>query len=286
MEPESLLIDATSLHQQILEQSVLVFDCRFDLAHPDSGRNSWRAAHIPGAVYAHLDHDLAGRVTKTSGRHPLPPDKSFAEFLARSGWTRDKPVVAYDSQGGMFASRLWWLMNYFGLGRTRILDGGLAAWMAASLPLESGTVEPGTGEIPRLVPDPDMVVTSEDLAARLGDDDLVILDARARSRFEGLEEPIDTVAGHIPGALNQPCSENIADGSGFKPGPLLKQQFNKILGKRDQADVIHMCGSGVTACHNLFAMALAGMPGSRLYVGSWSEWIRDPSRPVVKGSRG
>ncbi|NNE05133.1 MAG: sulfurtransferase [Xanthomonadales bacterium] len=281
---ESPLISVSELRDLIADGSVLVFDCRFDLFHPDRGHNSWLAAHIPGAVYAHLDDQLAGRVTRSSGRHPLPATRSFAAFLARSGWTKDKTVVAYDGHGGVFAARLWWLMEYFGLPGARILDGGIAAWMAASLPLESGEVGTARVDTPQLTPRPAMIASSNEIAARLEDDDLVLVDARAARRFEGLEEPIDPVAGHVPGALNHPTDKNLDEQSRFRSPGELKQQFQKLVGKQPSTDIVHMCGSGVTACHNLLAMELAGITGSRIYAGSWSEWIRNPSRPVVRGA--
>lgn len=280
-----LLIDITELRDLIADGTALVIDCRFDLFHPDRGHNSWLAAHIPGAVYAHLDKHLAGRITRNSGRHPIPSARSFAAFLARAGWSSEKIVVAYDSHGSVFAARLWWLMHYFGLPGVRVLDGGLSAWMAESLPLESGCVEPPRSETPQLTPAHAMIATSAEIAQRLDDEDLLLIDARAARRFEGREEPIDSVAGHVPGAVNHPTDLNINDASRFLPPAQLKQQFQKLLGKQAPREIVHMCGSGVTACHNLLAMELAGIGGSRLYAGSWSEWIRDPGRPVVRGSR-
>ena len=217
----------------------------------------------------------------------MPLSRSFAAFLARSGWTAEKQVVAYDGQGGVFAARLWWLMRYFGLGHTSILDGGIGAWMAKGYPMESGSVKVERKVPPRLNANPDMLVNTMAVLRNIDDRSFKLIDARPEARFEGREESIDPVAGHVPGALNRPTGMNLGQGSRFRDPDDIASQFRKLAGKVDPANVVHMCGSGVTACHNQFAMELAGMHGSRVYVGSWSEWIRDPMRPVVQGqSRG
>jgi thiosulfate/3-mercaptopyruvate sulfurtransferase len=281
---EKLLVSASELADLMAVKEALVFDCRFDLFHPARGRTSWLAAHIPGAVYAHLDDNLAGRITTQSGRHPLPLPRSFAAFLARSGWTPEKRVVAYDAHGGAFASRLWWLMKYFGLGNTSILDGGIGAWMSGSHSMESGEVKTRRQAPPELKPDPTLILNSQGVLNSLHENNIVLIDARAKQRFEGQTEPIDSVSGHIPGAVNHPMDLNNENGSFFRTPADLKSGFRSILKKSDPSQVVHMCGSGVTACQNLFAMELAGYKGSRLYPGSWSEWIRDPSRPILKGA--
>ncbi len=281
---EEILISAKGLSDLIKDGDVLVFDCRFDLFHPDKGHNSWLAAHIPGAVYTNLDKNLAGRITSRSGRHPLPSSRSFAAFLARSGWVPGKRVVAYDAHGGAFASRLWWLMKYFGLGNTALLNGGIGAWMACGFTMESGEVSKIRQALPDLNPNPEMTLNTRGVLYGLNRHEIQLLDARARDRFEGLNEPIDPVAGHIPGAINHSTDLNIENGSFFRNPSALKSGFRSLVKKTDPSQVVHMCGSGVTACQNLFAMELAGLEGSRIYVGSWSEWIRDPTRPVVKGA--
>jgi len=280
-----LLISAHELYELIGEDKALVFDCRFDLFHPDRGRHSWLAAHIPGAVYTHLDDNLSGRITAQSGRHPLPLPRSFAAFLARSGWTEGRRVIAYDAQGGALAARLWWLMRYFGLGGASLLDGGIGAWMASGLPMESGEVRTRRQNLPDVLPQADMTLSTRDVMSGLQCEEITLLDVRAKSRFQGEAEPIDSLAGHIPGALNYPMQNNLAEGNRFKTENELKSQFRPLIGKQDPARVVNMCGSGVTACQNIFAMELAGLQGARLYVGSWSEWIRDPLRPVVQGAR-
>jgi len=282
---EEMLISAQKLATLVAEDKAQVFDCRFNLHHPDQGRHSWLAAHIPRAMYAHLGDNLSGRITTQSGRHPLPAARSFAAFLARSGWLPGKRVVAYDAHGGAFASRLWWLMNYFGLGSTSLLDGGINAWMASGLTMESGPVSVKRTALPALTPHPGMILNTQAVINGLENDEIQLLDARAQDRFNGTSEPIDPVAGHVPGAANHPMDQNVAEGSFFRNEAELKSQFRRVIGKRDPAEIIHMCGSGVTACHNQFAMELAGILGSRLYVGSWSEWIRNPLRPVATGDK-
>lgn len=281
---EELLVTAPQLAELIAQDQALVFDCRFDLFHPEQGRTSWLSAHIPGAVYAHLDQNLSGRVTSQSGRHPLPFPRSFGVFLARSGWTPGKRVVAYDAHGGAFASRLWWLMRYFGLGNTSLLNGGIGSWMAEGLPMESGETKTRREALPELVPDPSMTLNSQGVLNSLNESDIVLVDARAEERFEGQSEPIDSVAGHVPGAINHPMTENLENGTYFRNQSELKAQFRPLVKKSDPSEVVHMCGSGVTACQNLFSMELAGLHGSKLYVGSWSEWIKDPRRPILQGA--
>ncbi|KAA9132554.1 sulfurtransferase [Marinihelvus fidelis] len=276
-----MLITARELAGQAGPDAPLVVDCRFNLADPDAGQREWRQARIPGAVYAHLDDDLAGPVTAQSGRHPLPGPERFASFLSRSGWQPGRHMVAYDAQGGAFAARLWWLMRYFGHDTVRLLDGGWSAWVRAALPIEQGepaAVEPSAGTA--LVPDPSMVVNVDGLAEDLESKAVRLLDARGADRFEGRNEAIDPVAGHVPGAHSAPFTGNLAEGVFLSPADLAAR-FTALLDGRAPAEVVHMCGSGVTACHNLYAMEYAGLAGSRLYPGSWSEWIRDPQRPVA-----
>ena len=279
-----LLISAQELAGLMADDGVLVFDCRFDLMHPGRGHNSWLAAHIPGAVYAHLDDNLAGRVNSHSGRHPLPATRSFAAFLARSGWTPDKRVVAYDANGGAFATRLWWLMKYFGLGNTSVLNGGIGAWMASTYPMESGKVQTRRKPSPELTPARHMVLNTLQVMTGLEQSGIQLLDARAPARFEGTSEPIDSVAGHIPGAQNHPMDRNFADDGNFRSEAELRSMFRSVVAKRETSGIVHMCGSGVTACQNQFAMELAGIEGTRVYIGSWSEWIRDPTRPIMLGA--
>lgn len=277
-----LLLSAKQLAARLDGGDVLVFDCRFDLADPGRGRRAWLDGHVPGARYAHLDDDLSGPLTGASGRHPLPAPEAFAAFLARSGWTPGCPVVAYDAQGGAFAARLWWLLRYFGQPQAALLDGGIDAWTRAGLPLETGPVVPEPAPAVKLQPDPSLTLDAESVRRGLSRGEIVLLDARAANRFAGRDETLDPVAGHVPGARNRPFALNLDAGGRFRDTGELREGFATTAGDAP-ARVVHMCGSGVTACHNLYAMELAGLPGSRLYPGSWSEWIRDPARPVATG---
>ena len=282
---DDLLLNAKELSDLINDKAVLVFDCRFDLFHRGRGYNSWLSAHIPGAVYTNLDKNLAGRVTASSGRHPLPSPRSFAAFLARSGWLPHKHVVAYDAHGGVFAARLWWLMKYFGLGNTSILDGGIGAWMTSGFTMESGEVRQTRQALPVLSPNHEMMLTTHAVMSGLDKNIMQLVDARSATRFDGQNEPIDPVAGHIPGAINHPTDYNLQNGTYFKSPAELKSGFRSLVKKTDSSDIVHMCGSGVTACQNQFSMELAGLKDSRVYVGSWSEWIRDSIRPILQGVR-
>lgn len=262
---------------------VRVFDVRFDLARPDAGEAAWREGHLPGAHYLHLDRDLSakdGVPALCGGRHPLPTREVFAATAARLGLTPDTPVVLVDAQGGMFAARAWWMLRWIGARDVLVLDGGLAAWRAAGGALEPGEVAPATpGPAWPLGPEPEgLRLTADALAAQLGR--VALLDARAPERYRGDVEPLDPVAGHIPGALNRPFSANLGPDGRFLPPEALRAAFQGLAGARP---VVHQCGSGVTACHNLLAMAVAGLPGGALYAGSWSEWCRDPARPVAQG---
>jgi len=278
-----LLLDAVELQGLLARDGVRVFDCRFDLADRERGRELWLDEHVPGAAYADLDRDLAGPVTDRTGRHPLPSADAFAAFLARSGWREGMPVVAYDAQGGAFAARLWWLMRSFGQDVVSLLDGGWPAWKAAGGAVASGEERFEATPPPRLRPKPAMVQVADGLLAAVERGDVTLLDARDGARYAGRNETIDPVAGHVPGALNRPFPENLDEAGRFRDSATLRGEFDALLGDRPPEEVVHMCGSGVTACHNLFAMERAGLTGSRLYVGSWSHWIRDPDRPVATG---
>ena len=260
----------------------LVVDTGFDLADVEAGRRSWQAGHLPGSIYLHLDDDLSGPKTGTNGRHPLPDRRVFAERLGRLGVTPSTAVVALDRHGGVYAARLWWMLRWMGHADVAVLDGGLAAWQRAG---GAPVTDPAT---PRPVappyPDRAPLTTSVDADAivrRLGS--LRVLDARAPERFRGEIEPIDAVAGHIPGALNRFHRANLGADGRFKPAAQLRAEYATLLGGADASTIAHQCGSGVTACHNLLAMEQAGLTGSALYPGSWSEWSADPARPIARG---
>lgn len=278
-----ILISASRLDELIRAGECTVVDCRFDLANPNSGRDAWLAGHIPGAAYAHLDDDLASPVGAMTGRHPLPEAVVFSEFLASAGWVPGRMLVAYDGGPNAISARLWWLMRYFGHDAA-LLDGGLAGWTGAGLPLEQGAVSIRRAPATPLTAASNMTRSSEDILARLESDAMVLLDARAGERYSGAVENLDVRAGHIPGARNRPFGENLDSDGRFKAPERLRAEYESFLGERASGEVVHSCGSGVTACHNLFAMELAGMKGTQLYPGSWSEWICDTARPIRTGN--
>ncbi len=275
-------VDTSTLGMHLDDPGWIVVDCRFRLNDPAAGERLYNQSHIPGARYGHLDRDLAGPVTSASGRHPLPAPRDFADTLGNWGVTTSCQVIAYDDTGGAIAARLWWLLRWIGHYGTAVLDGGIDAWLA-----EGRTVDHGLPEVKREVyfstPVPNLAVDTAAVAAVIESPEMLLVDARSGERFRGEREPIDPVAGHIPGAVNRPFDQNLAANGRFLGSDLLRQQWRNILGGCDADRVVHMCGSGVTGCHNLLAMELAGLEGSKLYPGSWSEWVRDESRPIALG---
>jgi len=261
---------------------VVICDVRHDLAQPEAwGEAQYRAGHIPGAVFVHLDRDLSGPKTGTNGRHPLPSPEAAAARFGRLGIAVGKQVVAYDQGGGMFAARLWWMLQWLGFEAAAVLDGGYAKWVAEGRAIDTDAVAPAPAEftVERVTP----TVNATGVMASLARQRLLLIDARAPERFRGETEPLDPVAGHIPGARNRPYTLNLnADGT-FKHPAFLRAEFGALLAGEPHDLVVHQCGSGVTACHNLLAMEIAGISGTRLYPGSWSEWCADPARPVSTG---
>ena len=270
------LISAAELRALPTEKRLLI-DVGFDLTDPSAGQRAYAAAHLPGAHYLHLDRDLSATKTGTNGRHPLPDRAGFAAKLTALGLSADTQVVTYDAQGGMYAARLWWMLRWIGHSAAAVLDGGQAAWsgaLTADLPItRSGNFKLGE---PRAAQ-----VDAPGLRQMLGQ--VVLIDARAPERFRGEIEPLDQQAGHIPGASNRLFKMNLAADGHFKPADQLRAEFSALLGAHRPGAVVHSCGSGVTACHNLLAMEHAGLAGSVLYPGSWSEWSSDSLRPVAKG---
>ncbi|HLG60170.1 MAG TPA: sulfurtransferase [Vicinamibacterales bacterium] len=260
----------------------VIVDCRFDLQAAEWGREQYLAAHIPGAVYASLNHDLAGPRTGTNGRHPLPSIEALTATLGRLGIGRSTQVVAYDQDSGMYASRLWWMLRYMGHDAVAVLDGGWAKWTREERPARSGD-EPRPAVAFAASPRPELRSSVDDVTARLHDGSTLLVDARGPERYEGRSEPIDRVAGHIPGAVNRYYKSNATDDGTLLPPQVLRATFLRLLGDREPAQAVMYCGSGVTACHNLLAMEHAGLTGARLFAGSWSEWSADPTRPVEKG---
>ena len=283
------LIGAAVLRDRLAEPGLAVIDCRFDLADPEGGRRAYLQGHIPGARYADLNRDLSAPVSASSGRHPLPAPAAFASTLQRLGVARATQVIAYDDSGGAFAARAWWLLRWMGHEAVAVLDGGIKAWISSGGRLESGEAEPSAAA-PRgndglaVRVDAAAVIDAAEVAARLKDPDFLLIDARAAERFAGSVEPIDTVAGHVAGAVNQPFSANLGADGRFLPAAELQRLWQQRLAGRRPEQVAAMCGSGVTACHNLLSLELAGFRGAKLYAGSWSEWIRDPSRPIARGA--
>lgn len=263
--------------------NAVIFDCRFDVAKPGWGRAQYEAGHIAGAFFADIDTDLASPVTPTTGRHPLPDATTFAQWLGAHGITEETSVIVYDQAPGAFAARLWWLLRAAGHADVRVLDGGLAAWTAAGQPVTTDHPVAKPLETP---PTHHFAgwITTDDVARGLNDDRLVVVDARAADRYAGQNETIDPVAGHIAGALSRPFMQNLRDGR-FLPPDELRAQWKSLLGDRSSRELVVSCGSGVTACHHLLALEHAGLDGARLYAGSFSEWIRDPERPVVTGDK-
>jgi thiosulfate/3-mercaptopyruvate sulfurtransferase len=256
-----------------------VFDCRHDLAKPEWGLEEFGKGHIPGARFAHLDRDLSAPMTGANGRHPLPEAKTFIAWLGRQGLKPDQQVVCYDGGSGASAARLWWMLRWVGHEAVAVLDGGLAKWLQEGRPV--------TTEVPEVVP---VSYPGKAKGAMFASVALVakklkkaaLLDARAPLRYRGEQEPIDPVAGRIPGAKNRFHSDNLSAEGTFKTPELLRSEFKSIFPDRNPTEIIHYCGSGVTACHNALAMEIAGLAGSRVYIGSWSEWSSDPTRPIAR----
>ena len=282
MEHFTTLIDAATLSRELHRSDLVVFDCRFELGNPAWGEREYAAAHLPGAQYLHLERDLSAPITEESGRHPLPDPHEFARRLAACGVEADSQIVAYDQNNGAYAARLWWMVRWIGLRRVAVLDGGIAAWRSAGLPLTQIVPRPEPRDL-RVTVNHDAWLTSEAVNALRLDPGNLVIDARGAERFAGRSETIDPVAGHVPGARNHPFVGNLGTDGRFLPPAQLRERWEILLGSLPASSVIAMCGSGVTACHNLLALEHAGLGGGRLYAGSWSEWIRDPSRPTAVG---
>lgn len=263
-----------------------VVDCRHNLQDTAAGERAYRQGHVPGAAFAHLDRDLSGTPGAQRGRHPLPDPEAFAGTLEQLGIDHHTRVVAYDDAGGMFAARLWWMLRWFGHDQAAVLDGGWHFWCAQGCPVSRDPFLQPTVAKGSWARRDHLMVSTEEVQAHLHDPAACLVDARAADRFRGENETLDPVGGHIPGALNRPFRDNLQADGRFKSPEVLKQEFMKLLAGRLSQEVVHQCGSGVTACHNLLAMEWAGLPGGRLYPGSWSAWCADPLRPVATGSTG
>lgn len=278
----STLVSADTLAAH-LDGSWAIVDCRSDLSDPALGRAQYRAGHIPGAVYASLSRDLSAVPDGRNGRHPLPSPEAFAATCGRLGIGPSTQVVAYDQDVGAYAARLWWMLRYVGHAAVAVLDGGWAAWVRGGYPVRAGD-ETRPPEVFTASPRPSMHVSLDEVLPLVGGKGARLVDARSPERFEGRSEPLDRVAGHIPGAVNHFYKLNVDETGAMLPPDALRRLYEPLLGGRDPEAIVMYCGSGVTACHNLLAMEHAGLHGARLYAGSWSEWSSDPDRGVEKGT--
>ncbi len=276
------LVTTEDLAAHLNDPNWVILDCRFTLTDTVAGRQAYEKAHIPGARYVHLDDDLSAPTGELTGRHPLPDPRVLTEKLCQWGVGVNKQVVVYDDSYGAMATRLWWMMRWLGHPGVALLDGGYPKWLREKRPVTAEPPVPHTASCACL-PEPTQIVGADEVlhASRSGDQ--LIIDARPDRRFSGEFEPLDPVAGHVPGAINYPFDENLDMDGTYLPPEALRENYQALLKGKAAWQVIHMCGSGVTACHNILAMEIAGLPGSRLYPGSWSEWITDPARPVATG---
>lgn len=276
------LVSTADLEARLAQPGLVLLDVRHDLTSPDTrGKAQYDAGHIPGAIFVHLDRDLSARKTGRNGRHPLPTPEAAAATFGRLGIGPGKDVIVYDQGAGVFASRVWWMLRWLGFVDVAVLDGGYGKWAREDRAESTEPAEPTPASfvVGKVTP----TVNVDGIMVSLPRRTLCIVDARAPERFRGDTEPLDPVGGHIPGARNRPYADNLAAGNTFKPAEELRREFEAFLGDAEIDTVVHSCGSGVSACHNILAMEVAGLPGTRLYPGSWSEWCAEPSRPVAKG---
>ena len=280
----ALLVSTAELAARLGDPGVVIVDVRHDLVQPERwGEDRYRESHVPGARFAHVDRDLSGRKSGRNGRHPLPSPDEAAAVFSRLGIGPDTSVVAYDQGPGMFAVRLWWMLRWLGHSDVALLDGGFEKWQREGRPV-TVDVPPPAHAATFVARSAAPTVAADDVRQSLDDGSLVLVDARVPERYRGETEPMDPVAGHIPGARNRPYAQNLNPDGTFKPPDVLRREFASLLGSQPLDRVVHYCGSGVTACHNVLAMELAGLPGTRIYPGSWSEWCADPARPVATGA--
>lgn len=280
-----MVVSTAELAGHLNDPEWVVFDCRHDLVDLERGARLYREGHLPGAVFAPVDTALSGRKTGANGRHPLPEPQAFADFLARHGVGNETTVVAYDDAGGLYAARLWWMARWIGLRRAAVLDGGIGRWVSEGRPVTKETPPARTATELVARPEPAMVWSAAEVQAQLGSCETLVIDARAPERYRGEVEPIDRVAGHIPGAANRPFKANLNADLTLRPAGELRAEFVELLGEVKPENAVHQCGSGITACANLLAMERAGLGGSKLFAGSWSEWIADPARPIATGEK-
>ncbi|MCI0397067.1 MAG: sulfurtransferase [Chloroflexi bacterium] len=273
------LLTPKTVYQHLDDPTWVIVDCRFNLADTEAGRRAYEQGHVPGAVYAHVDRDLSGPPVTDRGRHPLPTPEALRATFSRLGIDRSKQVVAYDEHNGSYAARLWWLLGYMGHQAAAVLDGGWRAWLAAGYPTAVG-VETNSPARFQGEPRRDRVVFLDEVPLVP-----LLVDSRDPARYRGEVEPIDPAAGHIPGAINHPFGRNVDAQGRFLPAEELRRQFDELLGETPAGEAVFYCGSGVTACQNLLALAQAGLGAGRLYAGSWSEWCADPERPIESDAK-
>lgn len=277
------ILSPSELSKHLSDPDFIIIDCRFELLKPEWGFLDYRRAHIPGSVYADLNTDLSSPITSESGRHPLPDSDRFCQTMSRLGIDSSKQVVVIDTVAGAFAARLWWLLRTYGHQAVAVLEGGFGRWEFENYPISTGTEEnPPANFIG--IPQTSAYFTTSDIEAIHNDPAYRIIDARAAPRYRGETEPIDPVAGHIPGAVNRFHTDNLSRGGLFQSPEILRNQFLDLLNGVPAENAIIYCGSGVTSCFHILAMEIAGLPGAKLYPGSWSEWIRDPQRPISIGN--
>lgn len=274
------IISCATVAEHLDDQNWIIIDCRFNLADTKAGSYQYRHGHIPNARYAHLDQDLSSHITTKTGRHPLPVIKAFCQKLGQWGISNNTQVIAYDDASGAFAARLWWLLRYFGHDNVAVLDGGFKQWQQEKL-VTTTELPKITTAIFRPYINDNIFLNADQVENKLAKKAITLIDARAPERFSGQTEPLDPIAGHIPGACNRLFLTNLTEQGLFLSPEILQQQFQQLIEPKTAQDVVHMCGSGVTACHNVLAMEYAGLTGSKLYAGSWSEWIRNQNHAIA-----
>ena len=280
-----MLISTADLATHLNDPSWVIFDCRHDLGDHGKGERLYREGHLPGAHFAAVETAMSGSKNGKNGRHPLPTPEALADFLAAHGVTASSTIVAYDDAGGLYAARLWWLVRWIGLKDVVLLDGGWPKWITEGRPVTSVVSTPKAAQRLEVRAAASAVLSADDVLRRMADASSALIDARAGERYRGEVEPMDPVAGHIPGALNRFYKANLKPDLTFRAADEVESEFRALIGSRSPEQIGHQCGSGITACANIFAMEYAGLPGSKLYAGSWSEWVSDPTRPVARGAQ-
>ena len=276
------LISSDDLNSCLGMDDVVVFDCRYDLTRPGQGRKAYNMSHIPGAIFASVSENLSDLNSKKKGRHPLPDPSTFLTWLSEKGVDHDKQLIAYDSSGGIYGSRFWWMLRqWLGFPKVAVLDGGWQGWLERSYEVTASPAPPRDKTNFKSIIN-NVFVDEYQILEKNQCPQLVLIDARSKSRFRGIGETLDPIGGHIPGAINRYYENNLSEDGYFKSRENLRNEFETLIGSTSPSSIVHTCGSGISACHNLLAMEVAGLSGSQLYPGSWSAWVSDPERPVEK----